>query len=141
MRKLWDLDEESAYLFDHAIGDYRPERHGLRLDPEQLHALRVGDSIAMPLPGIGDVEGTVVWINQAENGDRGVGAVIDSDDDAYSATLTFGDRALFGQISTPEGRFHVEGMGGAAAVFADDLELALVDTSVTDERIPPEELQ
>ena len=88
--RIWDLDDESSFLFDHAIGDYRPDRSGLRLDPVAIRNLAVGDPFLMPLPGIGDVEGTVTWVNESENGDRGIGAIIDSEDDEYTATLTIG---------------------------------------------------
>lgn len=136
--RVWELDDESSYLFDYPVGDYRPTRHGLRLDPDRIYALEVGDAFAIPLPGLGDVEATVSWVNQAENGDRGIGAVIDGSDDEYALTLTLGERALFAQVSTAEGRFLVEGVGGSAAVFRDDLEQVLVDPNQTDERIPPE---
>lgn len=136
--RLWELDAESSYLFDHPIGDHRPARYGLRVDPDRILALEVGDVFAMPLPELGDVEATVAWVNEAENGDRGVGAIVDADDDEYAATLTFGDRSFYGQITTAGGSFLVEGIGGAAAVFRDDLDAVLVDPTRTDARIPPE---
>ncbi len=135
---LWQLDEGASFLFDHPVGDYRPARFGLRLDPEAILALEVGDNFTIPLPGIGEVEGTVSWVNEHANGDRGVGAVMDGSDDEYALTLTLGERALFAQVATAQGRFLVEGVGGAAAVFYDDLEQVLVDPTRTDERVPPE---
>lgn len=138
--RVWELDGEPSYLFDHPIGDYRPTRYGLRLDPDILYALEVGDPFAMPLPGLGEVEATVSWVNEAENGDRGIGAVIDGTGDEYALTLTLGERALFGQISTADGRFLVEGVGGSASIFRDDLEQVLVDPNQTDQMIPPEDM-
>ncbi|MCP5057018.1 MAG: hypothetical protein GY937_09880 [bacterium] len=140
VHRVWELRAEAPHHLDHAIGDYRPTRHGLSVDPERIRALEVGEALALPLPGLGVIDATVTWVNQASNGDRGIGAVIDGSDDEYALTLTLGERALFGQVSTAQGRFLVEGTSTVAAVFRDDLQQVLVDTNQTDERIPQEVL-
>ncbi|MBW2395535.1 MAG: hypothetical protein JRG95_14840 [Deltaproteobacteria bacterium] len=140
VHRVWELRDESSHHLDHAIGDYHPTRHGLSVDSEAIRALQVGEALALPLPGLGVIEATVIWVNQASNGDRGIGAVIDGSDNEYALTLTLGERALFGQVSTAQGRFLVEGTSAVAAVFRDDLEQVLVDPNQTDERIAPEVL-
>jgi len=140
VHRVWELRDESPHHLDHAIGDYHPTRHGLSVDSEAIRALQVGEALALPLPGLGVIEATVIWVNQASNGDRGIGAVIDGSDNEYALTLTLGERALFGQVSTAQGRFLVEGTSAVAAVFRDDLEQVLVDPNQTDERIAPEVL-
>lgn len=140
VQRLWELRGEAPHHLDHAIGDYRPARHGLNVDPELIRALEVGEALALPLPGLGVIDATVTWVNQASNGDRGIGAVIDGSDNEYALTLTLGERALFGQVSTAQGRFLVEGTSTVATVFRDDLHQVLVDANQTDERIPQEVL-
>ena len=140
VHRVWELRGEAPHHLDHAIGDYRPARRGLNVNPELIRALEVGEALALPLPGLGVIEATVTWVNQASNGDRGIGAVIDGSDNEYALTLTLGDHALFGQVSTAQGRFLVEGNSTLAAVFSDDLQQVLVDPNQTDERIPQEVL-
>ena len=55
-----------------------------------------------------------------------------------SAEKDRGRTALFAALTTPAGRFLVEGDGALATVFLDEIHEHLVDPTRTDELLPPE---
>ncbi len=134
---LWELSGDSVHPFDHPIGDYRPERHALRVDSDRTRGLAVGDRIELPLPGMGTLVATIEHVETTALGNRSLTGSLDGLDPAYAVTLTQGHMSLFGRITTPYGNYLLEGMGGAAAIHLDDLD-QLIDPDRTDERIPPE---
>jgi hypothetical protein len=126
-----------VHAFDHPIGDYRPERHALRLDPGQVGTLGVGDQISLPIPGLGTLVATIEHVETTPLGSLGLSGSLDGFDSAYAVTLTQGHTALFGRITTPYGNYLLEGTGGAASIYADDLD-QLIDPDQSDELLPPE---
>lgn len=134
---FWEVSGDSPYLFDYPIGDYRPERHALRLAPSVSAGLGVGDRISLPVPGLGTLVATVEHVETTPLGNRGISGSIEGMDDAYAITLTEGHSSIFGRITTPDGNYMIEGTGGAAAIFKDDLD-KLIDPESVDEVYPPE---
>ena len=133
---LWELSDDSAFRFDWPVGSYRPERHALRLAPERLRELAVGDRFQLPLPGIGTLVATVEHVETTALGNLSISGSLDGFDDAYSVTLTQGARSVFGRVTTPDGNYLIEGLGVAGAIHLDDLD-RLIDPDGTDERVPP----
>lgn len=134
---FWEVSGDSPYLFDHPVGDYRPERHALRLAPSMAGGLGVGDRISLPIPGLGTLVATVEHVETTPLGNRGISGSIEGLDNAYAVTLTQGHSSIFGRITTPKGNYMIEGTGGAAAIFKDDLD-QLIDPDSVDEVFPPE---
>ncbi len=133
---LWELSDDSAFRFDWPVGSYHPERHALRLAPERLRELTVGDRFQLPLPGMGSVVATVEHVETTALGNLSISGSLVGFDDAYSVTLTQGGRSLFGRVTTPDGNYLIEGLGAAGAIHLDDLD-RLIDPGGTDERVPP----
>lgn len=136
--RLWELSGDSPHPYDAAVGDHRPDRQAIRFDPSLPASLEVGDRVALPLPGQGEVVAVVERIETSASGSRSLHGSLEGVGDAYAMTLTQGRTALFGRITTPHGNFLLEGGGGAASIVLDDLD-RLIDPNRTDERIPPPE--
>lgn len=134
---LWAFLDEPLRGLDQPVGPMQPERHALRLELAVLRDAEVGERFRFPVPGMGDIEATVHSIETSPNGDIALFAVLDDFDHPYSAVFSVGDRVLFGSLMTPRGSYVIESSGGEASIFEDHLD-ELINTSVSDELLPPD---
>ena len=87
----------------------------VEVDLEELKQVEVGDSLDLYIPQLGgSYNGEVDYIQQHPNGDRTVEAFIPGAGSLYSAVITIGENAIYGNLATQEDVFVLEGIGNHA---------------------------
>lgn len=84
----------------------------VEVDLEELKTVEVGDNLELYIPQLGgSYNGEVDHIQQHPNGDRTVEAFIPGAGSLYSAVITIGEEAIYGNLATQEDVFILEGIG------------------------------
>ena len=134
-RPLWELEDgepaEPAFPIPRVVRQLYP----VRLHPERLSGIRVGDRIPMALPGLGSREAVVDLRVVSPNGDRSWSGHLEVGGDRYLVVYTQGDRATFATVTTPQGTYALEGLGSSGNLFLDNRD-ELIDTTQPDTLLP-----
>lgn len=84
----------------------------IELDLQELHAVEVGDFLDLYIPQLGgSYTAEVDFIQQHDNGDRTVEAHIPGAGSLYSAVITLGEEAVYGNLATQRDVYILEGFG------------------------------
>jgi len=84
----------------------------VQLNTAYLQRLRVGDTMKIYIPQLGkDMAATVDHVSDHDNGDRTVEANFPGMAKFFSAVITSGKDATYGEISTPSGVYLLEAAG------------------------------
>lgn len=111
---IWQQSEQSQKVLQ--ASGFMPEDVAneayVEVDLEELQALEVGDNLDLYIPQLGgSYNGEVDHIQQHPNGDRTVEAFIPGAGTLYSAVITIGEEAIYGNLATQEDVFVLEGIG------------------------------
>ncbi|WP_133406386.1 hypothetical protein [Parashewanella tropica] len=88
------------------------KEHYIELDIEELKALEVGDYIDLYIPQMGgSYTGEVDFIQSHSNGDKTIEANIPGAGRLYSAVITMGEEAVYGNLATQNDTYILEGSG------------------------------
>lgn len=111
---IWLESEESKTALKNS-GTLPPdlaEEAYIEVDLNELNAVELGDSLDLYIPQLGgSYNGQVDHISNHPNGDRTVEAFIPGAGTLYSAVITIGENAIYGNIATQEDVFILEGIG------------------------------
>lgn len=84
----------------------------IEVDLDELLTVELGESLDLYIPQLGgSYNGEVDHISEHPNGDRTVEAFIPGAGSLYSAVITIGENAIYGNIATQEDVFILEGIG------------------------------
>lgn len=111
---IWQESEQSKKILEASgfIPDDVAEQAYVEVDLEELKAVEIGDSLDLYIPQLGgSYNGEVDHIQQHSNGDRTVEAFIPGAGSLYSAVITIGEDAIYGNLATQEDVFVLEGIG------------------------------
>lgn len=109
----------------------------LSYEPERLRALRVGDRVALPIPGGPPLPAVVERVVRAARDRLAVFARVDTATEPYAAVWTLGPGGLSASVGTPRGAYRIATRDGRAAIHLDPL-AELSDPPVGDVRLPRE---
>lgn len=111
---VWQVSEEGEAILKaegHIPGDVVNEVY-VELDVEELRTVEIGEFIDLYIPQIGgSYTGEVDFITEHENGDRTVEAAIPGAGKLFSAVITLGEDAVYGNLGTQADVFVMEGNG------------------------------
>lgn len=111
---IWQESEESQKVLQ--ASGFMPEDVAneayIEVDLEELQAVEIGDNLDLYIPQLGgSYNGEVDHVQQHPNGDRTVEAFIPGAGTLYSAVITIGEEAIYGNLATQEDVFVIEGIG------------------------------
>ena len=87
----------------------------IEIDRKELLTVEVGEYLDLFIPQLGgSYTGEVDFIQTHPNGDRTVEAHIPGAGSLYSAVITLGEKAIYGNLATQEDVFILEGVGNYA---------------------------
>ena len=107
----------------------------VRLHPELLPSIRVGDRLALELPGFGSLDGVVERRVVSDNGERSFGGRLEVGGGRFQVVFTQADKAVLATVATPKGVYALEGMGASGQLFLDNPD-EMIDGSLA-ETLPP----
>lgn len=111
---IWTESEDSQEILIES-GTLPPdlaEEAYIEVDLNELNTVELGDSLDLYIPQLGgSYNGQVDHISNHPNGDRTVEAFIPGAGSLYSAVITIGENAIYGNIATQEDVFVLEGIG------------------------------
>ncbi len=111
---IWIESEESKTALKDS-GTLPPdlaEEAYIEVDLNELNTVELGDNLDLYIPQLGgSYNGQVDHISNHPNGDRTVEAFIPGAGTLYSAVITIGENAIYGNIATQEDVFILEGIG------------------------------
>ncbi len=111
---IWQESEQSKTVLQESgliPSDVKNEAY-VEVDLAELLTVEIGESLDLYIPQLGgSYNGEVDHIQQHPNGDRTVEAFIPGAGSLYSAVITIGDNAIYGNLATQEDVFILEGIG------------------------------
>ena len=111
---IWQESEKAKEVLQTRGGipaDVRQEAY-IQIDRQELMTVEIGEYLDLYIPQLGgSYTGEVDFIQQHSNGDRTVEAHIPGAGTLYSAVITLGEEAIYGNLATQEDVFILEGNG------------------------------
>ena len=111
---IWHESEASQQVMQEAgvmPPDIANEAY-IEVDLDELLTVELGESLDLYIPQLGgSYNGEVDHISEHPNGDRTIEAFIPGAGSLYSAVITIGESAIYGNIATQEDVFILEGVG------------------------------
>lgn len=111
---IWHESEHSKTMLQQSgfiPADVNEEVY-IEVDLDELLTVEVGEQLDLYIPQLGgSYNGEVDHVQYHQNGDRTVEAFIPGAGSLYSAVITIGDNAIYGNIATQEDVFILEGVG------------------------------
>ena len=111
---IWQESEKAKEVLQARGGipaDVTQEAY-IQIDRQELMTVEIGEYLDLYIPQLGgSYTGEVDFIQQHPNGDRTVEAHIPGAGTLYSAVITLGEEAIYGNLATQEDVFILEGNG------------------------------
>lgn len=127
---VWAINHTGAlpnFPLPDGIVIYEP----VSLDMETPYPLP-GEKVTLPLPENIHVQVRVTTSHLNPNGDYSWRGHLDGQGDNYPATMTFGQRAVFATVTTPQGSYALETINGRGWVYKNPAEIELSQPGAED---------
>ncbi|MCX4029346.1 hypothetical protein H0A36_02800 [Endozoicomonas sp. SM1973] len=93
------------------------EKQSVQVDKEQLDNKQAGDKLSFDLPGGYQVAATISQVTHSQTGATVLSGHLDGHGDRYPVVVTSGTNSSFATITTPQGSYSLEAVGGKGIVY------------------------
>lgn len=89
----------------------------VQLDMDKPYYPAVGEHVSLLLPGVGELTASVSASHDNPNGDYSWRGYLDGHGTDYPVVMTYGANSVFATVTTPEGSYTMESVGGNGWVY------------------------